>query len=201
MKMPFKNTRIYATHVLAKVYTINTMHGRIQSLETVPLNCSGNRCGSLWRTCTRRSQQFACNRRPLGYNLYATGRQLQANFAQASSQYSAKPPHFGKPEQLFEWKNKDAIKNQRIYTTHVLAKVYPINTMHGQIQSRFIIPLNCLGNRCGSLWRTCTRRSRPWRRRTGSRSSRRRRRSDTEQNSRGQLFPLFKHIIYYDSLT
>jgi hypothetical protein len=29
-------------------------------------------------------------------------------------------------EQLFELKNEDAIKNLRIYTTHVLAKAYPL---------------------------------------------------------------------------
>jgi hypothetical protein len=34
MKMPLKNLRIYATHVLAN---INTMHYPIQSRETVPL--------------------------------------------------------------------------------------------------------------------------------------------------------------------
>ncbi len=34
-----KNLRIYTTHVLAKAYlSMNTMHGPIQSSETVPLS-------------------------------------------------------------------------------------------------------------------------------------------------------------------
>ncbi len=38
MKTSFKNLRIYATQVLAKVYPSNTMHGPNQTSETVPLN-------------------------------------------------------------------------------------------------------------------------------------------------------------------
>jgi hypothetical protein len=41
-------------------------------------------------------------------------------------------------EQIFELKNEDAIKNLRIYTTHVLAKAYPLKLC---IQSRETVPL------------------------------------------------------------
>ncbi len=46
-------------------------------------------------------------------------------------------------EQLFEVKNEDAIKNLRIYTTHVLNKCYPstLCNMHGPIQSHKTVPL------------------------------------------------------------
>jgi hypothetical protein len=48
----------------------------------------------------------ACDWRPLVYNLNATSRQSQANFARASGQFFASTL----PEQLFELKNEDAIK-------------------------------------------------------------------------------------------
>ncbi len=38
--------------------------------------------------------QFACDGQPLGYNLYATGRQSHENFACACGQLHAKPPVF-----------------------------------------------------------------------------------------------------------
>jgi hypothetical protein len=83
----------------------------------------------------------ACNWRPCGYNLhatgghsgtiymrlaaprvqftvYATGRQLHANFSCASGQLRAKPPVFASTlrEQLFELqKMKTPLKNLRIY--------------------------------------------------------------------------------------
>jgi hypothetical protein len=37
MRKPLKNLRTYATNVLARALSINTMHGLIQSRETVPL--------------------------------------------------------------------------------------------------------------------------------------------------------------------
>ncbi len=54
---------------------------------------------------------IACDWRPLGYNLYATGRQSKVSFARASGQNSAKPPVFSSTllEQLFEVKNEDAV--------------------------------------------------------------------------------------------
>jgi hypothetical protein len=56
--------------------------------------------------------QFACDWRPLGYNIYVTGRQSHAKIACASGQLHAKPPVFETTlgEKLFELKNEDAIK-------------------------------------------------------------------------------------------
>jgi hypothetical protein len=83
--------------------------------------------------------QFACDWWPLGYNLYATGShsgtiymRLAASIMQTlhalaascvqSRQFFARTLR----EQLFEFKNEYAIKNLRIYATHVLAKAYPL---------------------------------------------------------------------------
>jgi len=73
--------------------------------------------------------QFACDWWPLGYKLYATGRQSHANFACASSQYSAKPPVFLQAHcenNYLNLKMKTLFKNIRIFAAHVLAKAYPL---------------------------------------------------------------------------
>jgi hypothetical protein len=54
-----------------------------KGLKSVPArSCEWGRRGEgVDATCYATAVQFACNWRPLGYNLYATGRQSHANFA------------------------------------------------------------------------------------------------------------------------
>jgi hypothetical protein len=70
----------------------------------------------------------ACNWRPHGYNLHATGCQSHADFACASSQLRAKPPVFASTvrEQLFELKNEDAIKKSNNLRDTCACKAYPL---------------------------------------------------------------------------
>jgi hypothetical protein len=95
--------------------------------------------------------QFACNWRPLRYNLhatgghsslYATGHQSHTNFACASGKLHAKPPVFCKhaARTIFELKNEDAIKKSENLCHTYDCKGLSINTMHGPIQSRETVP-------------------------------------------------------------
>jgi hypothetical protein len=55
-------------------------------------------------------------------------RNTAANFVRAiAASCVQSQPYFAstRPEQLFELKNEDAIKNLRVYATHVLSKCYP----------------------------------------------------------------------------
>jgi hypothetical protein len=68
---------------------------------------------------------FACDWRPRGYNLHATASRMQTlHVLAASCMQSSQFFESTLQEQLFELKNEDAIKNLRIYATHVLVKAY-----------------------------------------------------------------------------
>jgi hypothetical protein len=83
--------------------------------------------------------QFACDWRPLRYNLHATGghsgtiymrlatSRIQTLHALAASCMQSRQ-FFASMlrEPLFELKNEDPIKNLRIYTIHMFAKAYPL---------------------------------------------------------------------------
>ncbi len=60
-----------------------------------PVTCKFYSC-CMWLHVAAMQVQFAYDWRPLGYNLYVTGRQSHANFVCASGQYSAKSPVFCK---------------------------------------------------------------------------------------------------------
>ncbi len=66
----------------------------------------------------------------------------EANFARVRDQLHAKPPVFCKhAARTIIWiTNEEALKNLRIYVTHVLNKCYP-STLHGPIQSHKTVPL------------------------------------------------------------
>ncbi len=82
--------------------------------------------------------RFACDWRPLGNNLYATGGQSHANFACVGSrQFFASTLR----EQLFELKNEDANKKSENLRDTCACKGLSINTMHGPIQSHETVPL------------------------------------------------------------
>jgi hypothetical protein len=102
--------------------------------------------------------QFACDWRPLRYKLYATGCQLHVNFAFASTMQSCQFFSSTLQEQFFELKI-NVIKNLRIYSTHVLAKAYPLTLVHGQIQSRETVPLTlrtmCICKHCTKYSQCC----------------------------------------------
>jgi hypothetical protein len=74
----------------------------------------------------------ACDWRSRCYNLLATGGHSAASCMQNLYAPAASCVHSRRffastlREQLFELKNEDAIKNLRIYVTHVLAKAYPL---------------------------------------------------------------------------
>jgi hypothetical protein len=80
--------------------------------------------------------QFACDWRPLGYNLYATLHALAASCVQ-SRQFFASTLR----EQLFELKNEDSIKKSENLRDTCTCKGLFINTIHGPIQSRETVPL------------------------------------------------------------
>jgi hypothetical protein len=98
---------------------------------------------------------FACDWRPHGYNLHATGGHLGTVYMRLaasrmqtlhalmascmqSSQFFASTLQ----EQLFELKNEDAINKSDTRQMCLLRPVYSISTMHGSIQSRETVPLN-----------------------------------------------------------
>jgi hypothetical protein len=99
--------------------------------------------------------QFACNWRPLGYNLYATGghsgtfymrlaaSRMQTFHALAASCVQSRQ-FFASTlrEQFFELKNEDAIKKSENLRDTCACQGLSINTLHGPIQSRATVPLS-----------------------------------------------------------
>jgi hypothetical protein len=96
------------------------------------LHGTGGHSGTIYMLLAATRVQFACDWRPLGYNLHGTGGHLGTIYMRLAASrmqtLHAKPPVFASTlrEQLFELKNEEAIKNLRIYATHVLAKAYSL---------------------------------------------------------------------------
>jgi hypothetical protein len=76
---------------------------------------------------------FACDWRPLGYNLHAASCVQSRQFFASTLR-----------EQLFELKNLDAIKKSENLRDTCACKGLSINTMHGPVQSRETGPLMCV---------------------------------------------------------
>jgi hypothetical protein len=98
--------------------------------------------------------QFACNWRPLRYNLHETGghsgtiyMRLAASGIQTLHALSASCMQSRQfftsmlREQLFELKNEDPIKKSENLCYTYVCKGLSINIMHGPIQSRETVPL------------------------------------------------------------
>jgi hypothetical protein len=89
--------------------------------------------------------QFACNWRPLGYNLHATGSHLGtiymqlANLACGSGPLRAKPLVFANTlqEKIFELKNEDTIKkSENLHSIQFACDWLPLGYKTGDMQTR-----------------------------------------------------------------